>query len=398
VNGLDPGNPASAEPTLLPRTAPAAAAEPPPEEEETAPLAAAPAGTAEPGRPPAAIRDLELLLQQLDECEEASDYADLARRTSLLAERTFDEGRREDAFRAFTTFAAHVDRKTGEPLRGLAQGFLRSLLAGPRLAHVIQRALSGLESGDLEAGQVLHALGDATVPALLDAAASLERGPERDRLTAMIVTFGDRALPAVLEHLAAEEGSARLRATIRIAGELQHPDVVAPLRHLLEADERSVREEALRALAHVGSDAAIGALAAVLGSSIPGLAVAALHALAGSGSARAVDPLRRALDQALETHDTARAKEVIRALGRLGRAEAAAALVGLLERRARLGGGWLRELKSAAVAALGGIPGDEAVAALAQAAQDRDPQLRRAAQMALDRRAHGRIRAGSQAP
>jgi hypothetical protein len=64
----------------------------------------------------------------------------------------------------------------------------------------------------------------------------------------------------------------------------------------------------------------------------------------------------------------------------------------LLERRVRIGGGWLRELKAAAASALGSVPGDEAVAALARAAQTRDGQLRRAAQAALDRRAQTRTR------
>jgi HEAT repeat protein len=132
-----------------------------------------------------------------------------------------------------------------------------------------------------------------------------------------------------------------------------------------------------------------------LASTTPGLALSALHALGSTGSLRAVPPLQRALDQALEARDVPHGKEVIRALGRLGRPEAGRALVGLLERRARIGGGWLRELKSAAVAALSALPGDEAVAALAQAAQARDPQLRRAAQTALDRRARTRLRAGS---
>jgi hypothetical protein len=90
-----------------------------------------------------------------------------------------------------------------------------------------------------------------------------------------------------------------------------------------------------------------------------------------------------------------RAKEAIRALGRLGRPEAAMALVALVERRVRLGGGWLRELKAVAVSALAAVPGDEAVAALAQAAQARDTQLRRAAQTALDRRAQARARVGA---
>jgi HEAT repeat protein len=384
---------AAAAPQAPPAPAPAAAAPPPFEDEETAPLAdAGPAPVAE--RQVLPRQELAVLLRQLDGCDSASSYLDLARRTMLLAERAFDEGHREDAFLVFQRFAAHAGDKASEPARDLARGFLRSLLDGARLAYVIRRALSGLEAGDLEANQVLLALGDATVPALLDSAASLEKGVERDRLTAMVVTFGERALPAVLERLGAEEAPPRLRAAIRIAGELQHPDVVAPLAGLLEAGERSVREEAVRALVQVGSDAAVAALAAVLGSATPGLAVSALHALGSTGSARAVEPLRRTLDQALDARDTARAKEVIRALGRLGRAEAGAALVALLERRVRIGGGWLRDLKSAAIAALGGVPGDEAVAALAQVAQTKDAQLRRAAQTALDRRAHLRGRAG----
>jgi HEAT repeat protein len=405
VNDLGPG----AEPPPAP-PAPEAAAETPSvpepktpprrsraphEEEPTAPLAGAdPEDPERTGTSP--TQEVDVVLQQLDECDGASSYLDLARRTMLLAERAFDEGRREEAFRVFARFAAHATGKESEPSRNLAQGFLRSLLEQKRLAWVIERALSGLEAGQLEANQVLLALGGAAVPSLLDAASALDKGAERDRLTALVVTFGEEALRAVLERLTANEAPARLRVVVRIAGELQHPEVVAPLAVLLESPDRSVREEAVRALVHVGSDAAVAGLAAVLGSATPGLGLSALHGLATTGSARAVEPLRRALGAAVEARDTARAKEVIRALGRLGRPEAGGALVSLLERRVRLGGGWLRELKAAAVAALGGIPGDEAVAALAQVAQDKDAQLRRAAQTALDRRAHGRARAGSQ--
>ena len=394
VNGLVPAEMAP----IAPRVAAPPAADPPP--------AAAPAPPAlqeveaelsslDDLREMPPSQDLDVLLRQLDECEDASSYLDLVRRTTGLAERAFADGRRDDAFRVFVRLASHTNEKTEERSRDHAQGFLRSLVEGPRLEHVIQRALRGLEAGDLEANQVLLALGDVTVPALLDAASFLEKGVERERLAAMIVTFGERALPIVLVRIAADDPPPRLRAAIRIAGELQHPDVVAPLSALLEAGERSVREEAVRALVRVGSDAAVQALAAVLGSATPGLALSALHGLGSTASLRAVEPLRRALEHALEARDATRAKEVIRTLGRLGRAEAGSALVSLLERRVRIGGGWLRELKSAAATALVGIPGDEAVAALAQAAQTRDTQLRRAAQTALDRRAHARTRAGT---
>ena len=339
--------------------------------------------------------DLDVLLRQLDECETNSAYQDLARRAVHSAERAWLEGRREEVFPVFVRLAGHAQAKRADHSRELAQSFLRSIVQGERLEYVIQRALRGLDVADLDANQVLLALGEASVPALLDVATSLERGVERDRLAALVVTFGERALPAILDRLAERGAPQKLRAAIRVAGELQHPDVVPRLRGLLDADDRSVREEALRALVRVGSDAAINALAKALESNTPGLALAALQGLGSTGSARAAEPLRRALHHALEERDVPRGKEVIRALGRLGRPEAGPALVSLIERRVRLGGGWLRELKSAAVTALASIPGDEAVAALAQAAQARDSQLRRAAQTALDRRAQARLRVGT---
>jgi hypothetical protein len=81
------------------------------------------------------------------------------------------------------------------------------------------------------------------------------------------------------------------------------------------------------------------------------------------------------------------ATELVRALGRLGRPEAAADLAALLGHRGlRYRAAW-RELKLAAAAALGRVPGDAAVSALGEAARSRDPQVRRAAQSALERRA-----------
>jgi HEAT repeat protein len=338
--------------------------------------------------------DLDVLLRQLDECTSASQYMDLARRTTLLAERAFDDGDPEACYGVAGRLAEHAHGKANERLRELAESFLRSLMHGARLESLVLRSARAPDA-DLVASEILLALGDAAVPALLDGALSLESTAERERLTGLVVALVEHALPAVVERLRPGDPPPKVRALARIAGELQHPDVVAPLASLLEAADRGVREEAVRALVRVGSEPAVAALAKALGSEAPGLALVALHGLGSTGHPLAVPPLERALARAVEVRDIARAKEVIRALGRLGRPEAALALVGLLERRVRLGGGWLRELKSAAVTALAAVPGDEAVAALAQAAQARDTQLRRAAQTALDRRAQARTRAGA---
>ena len=375
-----------------PAPAPEAEATPPPVDLEA--LVEAELSSVDDLREAAPNLELDALLRELEECDSASRYQDLARRTIRSAERAWNQGRHDEVFAVLTRLASHVHGKTAR-FRELAQSFLRSLVVGERLDHVIQRAVRGLDAAELDASQVLLALGEVCVPALLECAGSLERGAERDRLAALIVTFGESAVPVVMDRLNARGSAPKLRAVIRVAGELQHPDVVPSLGRLLEAEERSVREEALRALVRVGSETAIATLANALGSNAPGLSLAVLHALGGSGSARAVEPLRRTLEHALEARDVQQAKEVIRALGRIGRAQAGAPLVSLLDRRVRLGGGWLRELKTAAVAALASIPGDEAVAALAQAAQVRDSQLRRAAQTALDRRAQARLRAGA---
>lgn len=393
VNGLSPASAGSPEPAGEAETepvfleVPSEQAKPPELEpstgEEAEELAADLAQT------------LPELLRQLDACTSASVYQDLVRRATLLATRAFEEGRSDELHRASVLLATHAHGKENPVLRELAGSFLRSLLQGPRLAALVTRVVRDLDEGELEASQVLLALGDAAVPVLLDAAISLEGNTERERLGKLVMTLGERALSAVLERLQPHEDAPRVRAAARIAGELQHPSVIAPLVDLVEVEDRGVRDEAVRALVRVGSDDAVAALAGLLDRETEGVALAAVHGLGSTGNARAVPHLERELGRAIAARDVARAKEAIRALGRLGRPEAAMALVALVERRVRLGGGWLRELKAVAVSALAAVPGDEAVAALAQAAQARDTQLRRAAQTALDRRAQARARAGA---
>jgi HEAT repeat protein len=163
---------------------------------------------------------------------------------------------------------------------------------------------------------------------------------------------------------------------------------VPSLSALLGGNEASLRQEAAKALARIGDVAAIDALIAALGSTLPDVPNLAVFSLGATGNPRAVPALLHALRESISAGNIDFAREAIRALGRLGRAEATRDLADLLLRRSLLSRRRFRELKLAAASALGQIPGDEAVGALAQAAQSRDPQLRRAAQTALERRAH----------
>jgi HEAT repeat protein len=115
-----------------------------------------------------------------------------------------------------------------------------------------------------------------------------------------------------------------------------------------------------------------------------------IHCLAATRSAKAVAPLAGAMERAWRQGRGEPGREAVRALARLGCAEAATPLAELLVQRSLRHRRTLRELKTAAAAALGALPGDEAVGALAQAAGAKDASVRRAARSALERRANTR--------
>src|SRR4030095_17249445 len=102
----------------------------------------------------------------------------------------------------------------------------------------------------------------------------------------------------------------------------------------------------------------------------------------------ALAPLAAALDRSLAAHDKNLARDMVRALGRLGRSEAVPVLQDLLGRGGFLQRRKLREIKIAAVNALLHIAGRAADDARASAAKQGEAQQREAAKQARQRRAH----------
>jgi hypothetical protein len=346
--------------------------------------------------------EVRQLIGELRACTEASSYMDVARRTGHLAERTSELDREDLSDLLLQALAEDAQGKLGEHEREAARSFLGAAMQGRRLDHLIER-IGRSDGGDrIAASQLVLSLDDDVIPELL-AAATREPDPvARDRIRTVLISMGDQLLPEMMRMLESDEPDDVLGA-LRLAGETQHPALVPRLADFLAGGDDAQREEATRSLVRVGGDDAILALARAVRSDAPGVAEMAIQGLGNTRSRRATGPLRHALDRALEDKAVDRAKEVVRALGRLGEPEVAAPLAAVLQRKARFGGRWLKELKVAAASALGGIPGDEAVGALAQAAHSKDAQLRRAAQTALDRRAQslardGRGRSGNAAP
>jgi HEAT repeat protein len=334
--------------------------------------------------------EVESLMRELKDCDDDFQYHDLARRAEILATALADEGRGDLAYRAMVLFARHAgdDGKRTPLQRDAAMDHLQRLASGMRLGELVDRACMADTESSLEATQVLLRLGSGVVPMLFRAVEREADPNRRGQLHGILIAMGESALPELMRAFESRE-PVSVRAAVRLAGELQSPKAVPPLAALLEGQEAALRQEAAKALVRIGDPRALDVLVRALESSVADVPNLAAFCLGAASSSRAADALRGSLRRAVGRRRYEFATELVRSLGRLGRAEAAGDLAALLAHRGlRYRSQW-RDLKIAAAAALGRIPGDEAKAALTEAAQRGDAPVRRAAQSALDRRGKG---------
>jgi HEAT repeat protein len=330
----------------------------------------------------------ESLLAEFEECEGNAPYARLGERIIEVARERGRSGSLDEGYRAIVTFCAHAgdERKRNPHHRETANLLLGQLVRGAHLADLVRRAGDASPEASLAAAQVLLHRGEPVAGDLLRAVHAEPDAGRRERLAGILVSLGERAAQPILEAL--DGSDPRLtRTALRLAGELQNPRAVGRLEQILAQGPGTLRPDAARALARLGAPEAFQALARAVEGPTPDVANAAALALAATGEKRALVPLVRSLRRALTKGEVESARELIRALGRLGHAEAAPELAELLRQRSLFQRARLRELQVAAATALAKLPGDVAYGALAQAARSRDERIRRAAQDGLDRRA-----------
>ncbi len=382
-------------PELEPDTVPELAAPEEPVVEASPELASEPEAALEAPLPQAPLADVSLpsVLAELEGCTSVASYLELARRATVEAERRGDPA---SALLVMERFAQHVESKRDRELE-VAQTILRAFARGPRLGWLLDKVATGDGSEQLRATQIVAMLGEEVAGELFDRLGQLPDRVQRERIEPLLVALGEQIVPELLQRMQRPDASA-VRAAAHVAGLLQHPGTVERLAQLVAGADSSVREEASRALVRIGSDEAVEALARGLRSPQPAVVLAAAQQLGATQSARAVAPLGHALERALELKQGDLARELLRALGRIARADVTPYFASLMRRKAGFGGRWLRELKVAAATALASVPGDQAVALLAEALAMRDDALRRAAQRALDRRAQAVTRAAPSRP
>ena len=336
-----------------------------------------------------AANELLQKLRQLDWCSADADYEELTAQVIVLANQLAAEGAIDEAYRAPLVLAGHAVGGGGRSGRQAqaAQLALGELAAAGRLSEIIDRASSSDEKRSVRAAQVLLQLGEEAAPAILE---RLEQQADRERtaqLAAVLLALGERAVPAVMRQMAGSE-EARVLLAVRLAGELQNPVLVVPLRKLLQGSSTQLAKEAAKSLVHIGNSEAVNALLEALSSSKLEITRVAAFCLGVLRDPRATGPLFARLEQARKQKQIELARDIIRALGQFKRGADAVIpeLAAILERRNLPWRADERQLKLEAARALGQLPGDGARQALQRAAKSRNARLRRCAQDTLARR------------
>ncbi len=328
-------------------------------------------------------------LHELTECDDDHRYRDMVRQIVFETQELVTQGVVDEGYRALLVLASHTgdDAKRSFAQRESAMEGLAQLAKGAALDDLIVRACDAAHAdASLQATGVLRELGARCVPRVLDQLEIEMDSERRERLASVLLTMGEEVSPALSEAIATGS-KRRQRLALRLAGETQNPRLVSKLRESMLGGHDDVAREAAHALLRIGDVSSLEALAEGLASPRAAVVGFAAYSLGASGRVLAVAPLTEALRRALTKNDVPLARELVRALGRLGRPEGTRAIAAILAHGGFFQRRKLRDLKLAAISALSGLPGREAADALGRAARSSDAQLRQTAALAQQRRA-----------
>lgn len=234
---------------------------------------------------------------------------------------------------------------------------LRSIARPQRMRDVVM-ALRFHHHDTLEADacrRLMHHLGGRTIDPLLEVLADEPDMTARKSLVDLISSLA----PGHVDELGIKLSDPRwyfVRNVVSILGATRDRTMLPLLSRTLRHGDVRVRRETIRAIAGVRDTVTGEMLVAALADDDPqnvGLAARYLGTLGSEGAASHLAAVARG--EGRGNRDTAARVEAVEALGRLGTSEAESALRDVLRQRAFLAGGRMREVRTAAEAALAGL-------------------------------------------
>jgi HEAT repeat protein len=234
---------------------------------------------------------------------------------------------------------------------------------------------------------VLSRCGEEGAEALIEQLTAAQSLTERRVYFSALVTL--KAGASTLTHMLGDARWYVARNAADLLGELNAVEAEGPLAELLKHDDERVRRAATHALAKLGTAHANLALKRALRDTSPQVRSTAAAGLAGRSTARGARTaatLLRALDG---ESDVEVQIAILTALGRVGTADAVERLIKAAEPDGRLFKRKPSSFRVAAVQALGEARTPTALAALQVLTNDRDKDVREAAQKAMTEVAPG---------
>jgi HEAT repeat protein len=320
-------------------------------------------------KPDLLIRVLDDLARTAEQAARDGHMAD----ASEIFHRIVRRERENQDFEAKRAFVLTIRRLSSGPLlRAVAEELVRD--PDRREEHMAVLTRAGEDGADALIDQLISATGRSDRRIYFDALIELQAG-----------------VPTLL-HMLGDPRWFVARNAAALLGEIQAREAEGPLADLLHHDDERVRHAATIALMRLGSPRSLPAIEQALHDSAPQIRIQAAVALVEHRGGGTAGPLLRALDA--ERDDEVKTAFLL-ALGRLATPDAVERLIlaaqperGLFRKR-------VAGLRVAAVQALAAARTSEALRALHALMDDREPEVREAAGIAL---LEGRVGQGGAGP
>ena len=322
-----------------------------------------------------AVTGLDQVIQQLEAASPKEDVTDLLNELVIAGDRATRERDYEGLLRAATSLIA-MEAKGGPAAEHRSYGIaLRRMLPRSAIEPLAKLAVAG--SHRAQAIAILQRMGADATEVLLHQLATATSASERrgyfNALTQMTEGTG------LLVHMLTHDDWFVVRNAAELCGEIRLEAAVPELIKRVRHEDERVRRSVAGALARIGTPAVVEPLRQALKDPSPLVRLEVVQGIEGRGL--------RALAMALAVAAEEESKpdvysEMLKALGRIGTAEA----VQVISKAAEPGGKILKRkplaVRLAAVHALG-LAGAPAVSYLRHLLQDDSAEVRAAAQRAL---------------
>ncbi len=328
--------------------------------------------------------DVTLILDLLRIEDDPARRAAITKPALSLVEELFLLGDFEAAEPVLARWHDDMTQEADADRRAMAAAAVRQLAAGPSMRHMVSH-LDGVDEAQFRRIKSLSSMvGDVMVRPLAETLSTEERARTRERLTAILLSFGAAGRKEV-EQLKSSPNPAVRRTAIYLLREFGGTEALPDLTELLDDAEPVVQREAVRAILTLGTRESYRVLEQALVSGTHRSREVIMQAVASHREETAAPLLVYILEHV--SHRGALGWVYARAidlLGQLRDTDSIPALTAALHR-----GEWwaprrTATLRRAAAAALARVGDDEAVAVLNNASKHGSLGVRAAARLALE--------------